>query len=65
MCQMLAYCTALDIRNGHLVYATDHAPRREYQLVGSDVRIVAHGLNLAAPLTDLRGQIERLAHQVA
>jgi 5-methylcytosine-specific restriction enzyme subunit McrC len=62
--QMLAYCTALGISEGHLVYATDHAPHRKYRLIGSDISVVAHGLNLAAPLADVKRQIERLAHQV-
>jgi 5-methylcytosine-specific restriction enzyme subunit McrC len=63
--QMLAYCTALGLREGHLVYATDHEPRREYSLTGSGIRVVAHGLNLAAPLDELRQQITRLAERVA
>jgi 5-methylcytosine-specific restriction enzyme subunit McrC len=62
--QMLAYCTALGLSEGHLVYATDHAPRREYRVLRSGVCIVAHGLNLAAPLEDLRHQLERIAYQV-
>nr|BFE76190.1 hypothetical protein GCM10020092_094910 [Actinoplanes digitatis] len=50
---MLAYCTALGLAEGHLVYATG-APRREYRLVGSGVRVVTHGLNLAAPLPEVK-----------
>lgn len=63
--QMLAYCTSLGVGEGHLVYATDHAPRREYQIVGSGIRVVAHGLDLAAPRDGLRRQVERLADRVA
>ncbi|MEV7230321.1 restriction endonuclease [Polymorphospora sp. NPDC051019] len=63
--QMLAYCTTLGLAEGHLVYATDHEPEREYRLVGSGVRVMAHGLDLAGPLNELRGQIERLADRVA
>ncbi|MFB6392251.1 hypothetical protein [Polymorphospora lycopeni] len=53
------------LTEGHLVYATDHEPEREYRLVGSGVRVMAHGLDLAGPLSELRGQIERLADRVA
>ncbi len=63
--QMLAYCTALGIPEGHLVYATDHAPRREYRIANSGVRVTAHGLNLSVPLEELRRQVERLACVVA
>ncbi|GID96602.1 McrBC 5-methylcytosine restriction system component [Amorphoplanes digitatis] len=62
--QMLAYCTALGLAEGHLVYATG-APRREYRLVGSGVRVVTHGLNLAAPLPEVKSQVEAIADRLA
>ncbi|WP_432984098.1 McrC family protein [Dactylosporangium sp. CA-233914] len=62
--QMLAYCTALGLREGHLVYATDHEPRREYDIAGG-VRVVAHGLNLGAPLDELRQRIRALAAELS
>ncbi|XVU26714.1 McrC family protein [Actinoplanes sp. CA-054009] len=62
--QMLAYCTALGLPEGHLVYATDRDPRREHRLTGSGVRVVAHGLDLAAPIEDVRRQIEHVAERV-
>ncbi|MFF5084256.1 McrC family protein [Actinoplanes sp. NPDC000266] len=62
--QMLAYCTALNLAEGHLVYAADRDPGREHRLIGSGVRVVAHGLDLAAPVKDVRQQIERIANRV-
>ncbi|WP_433213240.1 McrC family protein [Dactylosporangium sp. CS-047395] len=62
--QMLAYCTALGLRAGHLVYATDHEPWRAYEIAGG-VRVMAHGLNLGAPLPELGRQIEALAAELA
>ena len=61
---MLAYCTALGLPEGHLVYATAHAPRRSYRIVHSGVRVTVHGLDLAAPRADVRRQIESLADAV-
>jgi 5-methylcytosine-specific restriction enzyme subunit McrC len=63
--QMLAYCTTLGLPQGHLVYANDHAPRCEHQLTGAGVRVVAHGLDLAAPLEDLRAQIRHIADEIS
>jgi 5-methylcytosine-specific restriction enzyme subunit McrC len=62
--QMLAYCTTLGLPEGHLVYANDEAPRREHRLTGAGVRVVAHGLDLAAPQDDLRKQIHRIADEI-
>ncbi|MFI5905972.1 McrC family protein [Dactylosporangium sp. NPDC051541] len=58
--QMLAYCTALGLSEGHLVYATAHRPWQAYEIVGG-VRVVAHGLNLGASIGELRQQIQGLA----
>ncbi|MDP5315684.1 McrC family protein [Streptomyces poriferorum] len=65
--QLLAYCTALGISHGHLVYAatgrstapTDHVIRC------SPVTITAHALNLNEPSADLLAQIAALAGRTA
>jgi 5-methylcytosine-specific restriction enzyme subunit McrC len=59
--QMLAYCSALGLRRGHLVYASIASGPTEFRLTGSGVRIHAHSLDLAAPLPKLRAQITTLA----
>ncbi|MER6639569.1 restriction endonuclease [Streptomyces microflavus] len=61
--QLLAYCTALGLSHGHLVYAatapgaasTDHVIRR------SPVTITAHALNLGEPPAGVLAQIAALA----
>lgn len=61
--QLLAYCTALGLSHGHLVYAatapgaasTDHVIRR------SPVTITAHALNLCEPPAGVLAQIAALA----
>ncbi|MFD3612136.1 McrC family protein [Streptomyces atroolivaceus] len=65
--QLLAYCTALGISHGHLVYAatsgntapTDHVIRC------SPVTITAHALNLNEPPAELLAQIAALAGRTA
>jgi 5-methylcytosine-specific restriction enzyme subunit McrC len=63
--QMLAYCTTLKLTRGHLVYASAGTERVEYQLTGSGVHLVVHGLDLSAPLTALHEQITRIAEAIA
>ncbi|MFH9613280.1 McrC family protein [Streptomyces pratensis] len=65
--QLLAYCTALGITHGHLVYAAttpgtapvDHVIRR------SSVTITAHALNLNEPPAGLLAQTAGLAARAA
>lgn len=58
--QMLAYCTALDLPEGHLVYAKGNAPRLRH----ARITIHQHTLELDQPpaglLAEVRGLAERL-----
>ena len=44
--QMLAYCTVLGLREGHLIYARGNEPALVHDVRNSRVRITAHTLNL-------------------
>ncbi|WP_405392531.1 McrC family protein [Streptomyces sp. NBC_01102] len=65
--QLLAYCTALGISHGHLIYAatspgtspTDHVIR------SSPVTITAHALNLNEPPAGILAQVAALAARTA
>lgn len=62
--QMLAYCTVLGLRRGHLVYvdgahATTHAVRN------TDVEIRCHALNLDQQPTALLNDIDLLVEEIA
>jgi 5-methylcytosine-specific restriction enzyme subunit McrC len=64
--QLLAYCTALGLRAGHLVYANadgDH-PRAMRVARGGPV-IHAHALDLSRPVHDVLSQVETLAATIA
>jgi 5-methylcytosine-specific restriction enzyme subunit McrC len=63
--QMLAYCTALALPAGHLVYAKGNEAGRVHSVRGSDVTIHAHALDLAAPPTALMAQVVALADLIA
>ena len=64
--QLLAYCTVLGLHVGHLVYARGNEDPRVHSVVGADVSIHCHTLDLAqSPCVD-PGAGERVvgAHRV-
>jgi 5-methylcytosine-specific restriction enzyme subunit McrC len=63
--QLLAYCTALDVPVGHLVYAEGDQTANDVRVRNADVTIRQHAVNLAQAVPDLLGQIARLARDIA
>lgn len=63
--QMLAYCTALELREGHLVYAKGNAVETRHTVRHVGVAIHAHTLDLAAQPADLLRQVDDLAKTIA
>lgn len=62
--QMLAYCTALDLREGHLVYAKGNAPHAAHQVRHAGIVIHQHALDLDQEPTGLLAEVEDLARQL-
>ena len=63
--QLLAYCTALQLRDGHLVYARGNERERRHTVRHAGVVIHAHTLDLSAVPSDLLAQVDDLANRVA
>ena len=59
--QLLAYCTVLRLREGHVVYAKGEEPARLVEVAGSPVRIHCHTLDLTLPPAALVEQVRVLA----
>lgn len=59
--QLLAYCTVLGLADGHLVYAKGEEQARVHDVIGSDVRIYCHTLDLTVPPAALLEQVRVLA----
>ncbi|MFE6066955.1 McrC family protein [Streptomyces sp. NPDC056525] len=63
--QMLAYCTALGLSEGHLVYAKGNAPHAAHRVRNTGITIHQHALDLDrspdALLQDVRALAEHLA----
>jgi len=61
--QLLAYCTALQLKVGHLVYAEGEAGR--VRVTHADVTIVQHALDLRQPVHALLAQVAEIAAEIA
>ncbi|WP_112262450.1 McrC family protein [Lentzea terrae] len=62
--QMLAYCTSLGLRRGHLVYAKGNGLPALHAVRRGGVEIVCHALDLTLKPTELLNQIDRLAAEL-
>ncbi|QCR52212.1 restriction endonuclease [Brachybacterium sp. SGAir0954] len=63
--QLLAYCTVLGLREGHLVYAKGNEVEVVHEIRGADVAIHCHTLDLDQPPHALLDQIASLAARLA
>jgi 5-methylcytosine-specific restriction enzyme subunit McrC len=63
--QMLAYCTALQLPRGHLVYAKGNEEPSRHVVRNVDIEIVCHALDLAQAPPALLQQVDYTAAEVA
>ncbi|WP_235716246.1 McrC family protein [Amycolatopsis sp. ATCC 39116] len=62
--QMLAYCTALNLPEGHLVYAKGNAPHAQHRVRNVGITIHQHALDLDQPPGDLLSSVAHLARRL-
>ncbi|CAO5183685.1 5-methylcytosine-specific restriction enzyme subunit McrC [Frankia sp. AiPs1] len=62
--QLLAYCAALGLPAGHVVYAATSDEIRYTYVLTTGIAITFHPLDLTAPLPDLRRQINEIAAEM-
>lgn len=64
--QMLAYCVAFDLPDGHLVYARDAVEAdRRHQICGPEITIRVHAVDVELPPSQVLARVDRLAHQIS
>jgi 5-methylcytosine-specific restriction enzyme subunit McrC len=63
--QMVAYCAALGVPRGHLVYAASPTGRLVHEVRRGGVQVVQHALDLDAPPAELLAAVDRLADELA
>ena len=59
--QLLAYCTVLGLRTGHLVYARGNEEPTRYVVRGAGVEVVCHALDLDQSPDTLLAEVGKLA----
>jgi 5-methylcytosine-specific restriction enzyme subunit McrC len=64
MYQLTAYCTALGLREGYLIYAKGGIEPRSIDIIGADITIYCHALDLTAPPAELLASIEMLVEEM-
>jgi 5-methylcytosine-specific restriction enzyme subunit McrC len=62
--QMLAYCTALNLADGHLVYARGYGPSAAHLVRHAGIRLHQHALPLDRPPDVLLASIAAIAHSM-
>jgi 5-methylcytosine-specific restriction enzyme subunit McrC len=63
--QLLAYCTVLGLRTGHLVYAKGNEAAARHVVRRSGIEIVCHALDLGQAPERLLAQVQELAGQIS
>jgi 5-methylcytosine-specific restriction enzyme subunit McrC len=63
--QMLAYCTALKLARGHLIYAKGAGQTVRHRVRDADVEIIGHALDLDCEPDALLRQVHDLAREIA
>lgn len=63
--QMLAYCTALNLREGHLIYAKGEAPSVRHRVRHAGIVIHQHAIDLELSPTELLDQVHQIADRLA
>lgn len=59
--QMLSYCTVLGLGEGHLIYAKGELDPQVHSVVGANVKIVCHALDLEGAREEVLGDVEAIA----
>ena len=62
--QMLAYCTALDLPIGHLIYAEGNEDARHHTVRHAGIRVVAHTLDLDLSPQELLDEVDAIARMI-
>jgi 5-methylcytosine-specific restriction enzyme subunit McrC len=63
--QLLAYCTVLGLRVGHLVCAAGNEAAAHHIVRQAETEIICHALNLSHAPTDLLAEVRALARSIA
>ncbi len=58
--QLVTYCTRLGLNIGHLIYAAGDPLPEPYEILGADLRLLIHSVDLTGTIEDLEWQVDAL-----
>lgn len=63
--QLVTYCARLGLDTGHLIYAAGEPCPEPFDVVGPDIRLVIHAVDLARDITDIEQQLADLFQRIS
>ena len=62
--QLVTYCSRLGLSEGHLIYAAGEPHPDPFDIIGTDVRLIIHSIDLGRDLQDIEDQVRRLGQDL-
>jgi 5-methylcytosine-specific restriction enzyme subunit McrC len=62
--QLVTYCSRLGLTTGHLIYAAGDPRPEPFDVVGTDVRLVIHAVDISRPVEEIEQQVAAVALSV-
>lgn len=63
--QLVTYCTRLGLGTGHLIYAAGEPCPAPFYILGSDIRLLIHAIDLATEISDIDQQLVTLYQRIS
>lgn len=63
--QLMTYCARLGLKAGHLMYADGGPAPEPYEVIGADISIAVHRIDLTSPIPAIEAQVHALASVIA
>lgn len=59
--QLVTYCARLGLTTGHLIYAGGDPQAEPFQIIGTQVRLVVHAVDISHPVEEIEQRMQLLA----
>lgn len=62
--RLVTYCARLGLSTRHLIYAAGEPQPEPFDVVGTDVRLIIHAVDISRPVEDIETQVNELARTI-
>lgn len=62
--QLVTYCARLGLDVGHLIYASSAPPPDPVQVIGTDVRVAIHTVDITRPVAEVEERVRNLVREL-